>query len=449
MSGIVDAVLNLSGVAAYTVVALLAFGEAAALIGLVLPGELAVLLGGVVASSGNASLPVMIAVASLAAIAGDSVGYEVGRHAGPRILAWPPFARRFGSKVTEAAAYLERRGGRAVFLGRWTSLLRALVPGLAGMARMPYGRFLVWNVVGGIAWATTFVALGYLAGSSWRQVERIAGRASLLLLGLIVLGFLIRWLTRRLSARADEVRAHLDRLATTRPARWVRTRFARPLAWAGHRLRPGASRGLGWTLSVAVAGASAWVLGIAVQDLFAREELALLDRPVATWFAAHATAASTDAARIVVAALGPPFGLWVVLLLAAVAWRSHDRASAIRVVVAAVLTAALALVLAQVLPLSVAGTRFPAVAVAWLTAASVAAVPAVAARDLGAAIRLTGATVALVALAATAELGAGVAALSGVVGGAGAGALIAVGGELTARTLDRETPGATGPVLPT
>lgn len=65
---------------------LLAFGEAAAFVGLVLPGEVAVLLGGVVASGGNASLPLMVAVASVAAIAGDSAGYEIGRHFGPRIV---------------------------------------------------------------------------------------------------------------------------------------------------------------------------------------------------------------------------------------------------------------------------------------------------------------------------------------------------------------------------
>lgn len=186
MGRLIDAILNLSGATAYGLVGLLAFGEAAAFVGLVLPGELAVLLGGVVASSGNASLPVMIIVASVAAIAGDSAGYEVGRHFGPKILAWPPFHRRFASKVDQANAYLTAKGGRAVFLGRWTSLLRALIPGIAGMARMPYGRFLVFNVAGGVGWASTFVVLGYLVGASWRRVERIAGQASLILLALIV-----------------------------------------------------------------------------------------------------------------------------------------------------------------------------------------------------------------------------------------------------------------------
>lgn len=135
--------------------------------------------------------------------------------------------------------YLQDRGGRAVFLGRWTSLLRALVPGLAGMARMPYGRFLAFNIVGGAAWATTFVLLGYVAGASWRRVERVAGRASLLLLTLIVIGVVIRWVTRRLVAHADVVRKRLIALAATPAVRGLTTRFAVPIAWARDRLTPG------------------------------------------------------------------------------------------------------------------------------------------------------------------------------------------------------------------
>jgi undecaprenyl-diphosphatase len=446
MGGLVDAILGLSGPAAYALVGLLAFGEAAAFLGLVLPGEVAVLLGGVVASSGNASLPVMVTVAVVAAVAGDSVGYELGRRYGPSVLAWPPFERRFGAKVAQASSYLQERGGRAVFLGRWTSLLRALVPGLAGMARMPYGRFLAYNVVGGVAWATTFVMLGYLAGASWRSVERIAGRASLLLLALLLLGLGVRWSTRRLVARADGVRAWLDRLTRTAPVRWAARHFATPLSWAARRVTPGTTRGLGWSLSVLGAGAGAWVLGVAVQDLLAGEELVLLDRPLAGWIAARTTPAAVDVATVVRAALGPPGGVWFVAALAWLAGRRAGRAAGLQVVVASVLAAAVALVLTLLLPVSVAGTEFPAPSVGWLTAAVVAAAPAMAgAGDLRPAIRLTGGGVAMVLLAGAAELVAGAATLSGLVGGVGIGLLLGVGGELTARTVAAGT--ATEPTV--
>lgn len=446
MGRIVEAILNLSGPTAYGLVGLLAFGEAAAFVGLVLPGEVAVLLGGVVASGGGASLGVMIIVASVAAAAGDSVGYEIGRRYGPVIVGWPPFERRFGSQVEQASAYLRRRGGWAVFLGRWTSILRALVPGLAGMSRMPYRRFLAFNVVGGIAWATTYVLLGYVAGASWRQVERVAGRASLLLLTLVVVGVVIRVATRWLLARTDVVRNRLDTLAATAPAQRFTARFAVPLAWVRDRVTPGASYGLGWTLSLLVTGAAGWLVGSALDALFAGRELMQIDRLTAEWIAAHTTPAAVTTAQFVVDALSPPIGAWIVALAAVGAWRWSGPAGAGKVVIAAVLAAGLAVVLAGTLPTSGDGSRFPSLSVSWLTATLVALVATIGPHHLRAAIRVTGAGAGVLVVAGLAELVAGDAALSGLVGGIGIGGLIAAGGELTARTVVGAVPQAVQPL---
>jgi hypothetical protein len=99
-----------------------------------------------------------------------------------------------------------------VFLGRWTSVLRALIPGLAGLSDMPYGRFLVFS---GVAWATAFTLLGYAAGASYRHVERVAGRASLVLLGLVATAVLLRWTAHRAIAHQEQIRAISSRLADT------------------------------------------------------------------------------------------------------------------------------------------------------------------------------------------------------------------------------------------
>lgn len=192
---LVDAILGLSGVGAYVAVGVLAFSEAAAFVGLLVPGEAAVLLGGVLAAEGRVALVPMVAVAVAAAILGDSAGYEIGRRYGDRLLRLRPL-RRHADGIARGRAYLRQRGGRAVFLGRWTSVLRAVIPGLAGMSGMPYGRFLIYNVAGGAAWVTTFTLLGYAAGASFRQVERVAGRASLVVLGLIAVGVGLRWSAR-------------------------------------------------------------------------------------------------------------------------------------------------------------------------------------------------------------------------------------------------------------
>lgn len=165
------AVLALHGWPLYLVVAALAFGEAAAFVGLVLPGELVVFVGGALAATGRVDVWVLVALVAVAAVAGDSVGYEIGRLLGPRMR-----RSRLGRLVGDARwdraeAAMSRGGWWTVALGRWVGLLRALVPAVAGAARMPYRRFLVANAVGGTLWAVAVVLLGYSAGAAWQQAQ--------------------------------------------------------------------------------------------------------------------------------------------------------------------------------------------------------------------------------------------------------------------------------------
>jgi membrane protein DedA with SNARE-associated domain len=165
----------------YLLVGVLAFGEAAAFIGLVLPGETALLLAGVAAAQGHLSLPTLLLVGGLAAVAGDSAGYEIGRFGGDRIR-----RSRLGRLIGEprwqrSEEFVARRGPTAVLLGRWVGVLRALVPALAGVTRMPYGRFLLWNTIGGLTWSSTVLLLGYAAGSALSSV-----RSSLGAFGMVV-----------------------------------------------------------------------------------------------------------------------------------------------------------------------------------------------------------------------------------------------------------------------
>jgi len=185
-----DEILKLHGLPAYALVGGLALGEAALFVGFVLPGETAVLLGGVLANQHRVSLVGMAAVAVLAAIVGDNVGYEVGRRFGTRLLQTRIFANRQAG-LDRGRRILREKGGRAVFLARFTAFLRAVMPGLAGTARMPYLRFLLFNAAGGLIWAVGFTVLGYLAGAGYRRVEKISGWASGALLGVIVLAVVV------------------------------------------------------------------------------------------------------------------------------------------------------------------------------------------------------------------------------------------------------------------
>ena len=182
----------------YVIAGGLAFAEAAIMVGVVLPGETALLVAGFAAHEGVISLVPMIIVAIVCAIAGDSVGYEVGRTIGPR-LQGSRLGRFVGPRRWKAGEeFLHRHGGKAVLLGRGTALLRALVPGLAGMARMPYLRtFLPWNAVGGIVWGGACVLLGYVFAASLHQVASYLAWGPIPVVVLVAAVIAVREVRRR------------------------------------------------------------------------------------------------------------------------------------------------------------------------------------------------------------------------------------------------------------
>ncbi len=196
MSGIVHWLQAVHGPVAYAVIAALVFGEAAVFLGFVLPGETAVVIGGVLAATGRLQLSLLLVVVVAAAVVGDTVGYEVGRQLGPRVLASRPL-RRHEHRMEGAQNFLRRRGGMAVFLGRFTAFLRAVMPGLAGTSRMPYGRFLVFNAAGGIVWGIGVALLGFFAGNSYQAAENTLGRTSAIVLAAVVVIGLLVWHRRR------------------------------------------------------------------------------------------------------------------------------------------------------------------------------------------------------------------------------------------------------------
>lgn len=184
MSHFADKILLLPPALALLLVFALPALEASAFVGFVIPGEIGVLLGGVLANQHKLPLWGVLLAGIGGAIIGDSIGYQVGKRYGEVLLGKIPGRILKAEHVERAEDSIRRNGGKAVFLGRFTAALRVLIPGLSGMSRVPYPKFLVWNVAGGAIWASAFVLLGYAAGS---QYQRVAHNASLFGVALLVL----------------------------------------------------------------------------------------------------------------------------------------------------------------------------------------------------------------------------------------------------------------------
>ena len=196
MSNLLDKLTSLPAGLVYLLVGLLVFAEDALFIGFLLPGETAAILGGVAASLAHASLTAILAIVVIAAILGDTIGYQIGKHYGTRLLKARPLARR-RRRVDQARTFLARRGGPAVFLGRFVAFLRATMPFLAGTAHMRYRTFLAYNAAGGIVWGVAVVLLGYFAGSSYKRIEHIFGQAAAITVAVAAIISLGIWQIRR------------------------------------------------------------------------------------------------------------------------------------------------------------------------------------------------------------------------------------------------------------
>ena len=203
VSRLLHPLLSLHGWQAYALIGLLVFAEDAVMLGFVFPGETAAILGGVLASRGGVSLGWILVVVVLCAIVGDSVGYAIGDKWGHQLLRLGPLKKR-EKGIASALDLLRRRGAVAVFVGRFSAFLRAVVPGLAGMSKMHYRIFLPANALGGLCWGTIFVLLGYFVGQS---VEKISGYASDAVLGIIVVVIVILFVRHRRREERDVIGA--------------------------------------------------------------------------------------------------------------------------------------------------------------------------------------------------------------------------------------------------
>jgi membrane protein DedA with SNARE-associated domain len=192
-----DGVLSLIEHYGYLVIL---FGVMLEGIGVPLPGETILIAAGVLVHRGVLDFGGALFSGILGAVVGNQIGYWIGRFGGrPFVLRWGRYAFITPERLGHAEAFFARHGGSAVFLSRFVVGLRIFGALVAGTSRMPWGKFALYNVLGGTVWAAAVVSLGYFLWASISLVEHWVGRASLLLLAVLALALLLRWAYRRVT----------------------------------------------------------------------------------------------------------------------------------------------------------------------------------------------------------------------------------------------------------
>ncbi|MCB8952594.1 MAG: bifunctional DedA family/phosphatase PAP2 family protein [Ardenticatenales bacterium] len=252
--------------------------------GLPVPGETVLLIVAAFASHSTLSIEIVIAVGAVSAVAGDSIGYTLGRRHGPRVL------RRLhgdGTGMEKSQAFFRRHGPKALIVARFIPVIRVFTAVVAGINQMPTRLFILYDILGAIIWATVIGLLGYVFGNNLERLDHILQRIgwSLLLAVLVIAGSI--WLIRRWSRQESRVRARLLRISH-------RLRLPQFFAWLRYRFNPAGGATFVVTISFGLVVISGWLFGGITQDVLAREEFALYDAGVAVWFLLNVTAESQE-----------------------------------------------------------------------------------------------------------------------------------------------------------
>jgi len=246
----------------YALVGVAAFLETGAFVGLVLPGETVVILGGAVAGQGATSVLVTIAVVWICAWGGDTVSFLLGRRLGRGfVIRHGPKVRITEARFRKVESYFERYGGRTILIGRFIGLVRALAPFSAGSSGMRYRGFLPYSVLGTGLWAAVFTMIGYFASQSIDQAARVAGRGTLYL-GLaaaLIAGLVVAVRYLRVHENRERVVLAMESRGLLRPLLTLGRRLSPHARFAWARLTPG-DLGIELTALLAIVAVGSFVL---------------------------------------------------------------------------------------------------------------------------------------------------------------------------------------------
>ena len=182
----------------YFVLIAIVFAETGLLIGFCLPGDSLLVTAGLVAAvDGTLNIGILNLVLSLAAIIGDSVGYAIGYHAGPRIFNRENSFFFNKTHAVRAQKFYEKYGNKTIVLARFVPIVRTFAPTVAGVGKMEYKKFLLYNIAGGIGWVCSMTLVGYSLGRSIPDIEKKIHWVVLIVIFLSLIPILREWLIAR------------------------------------------------------------------------------------------------------------------------------------------------------------------------------------------------------------------------------------------------------------
>jgi len=263
LQNLLEDVSNTLGAWTYLLVGVFAFAETGAFVGLLVPGETVMLLGGAVAGQGAINVYLLIGIAWFSAWLGDTTSFFVGRRLGREfVLRHGPRVGISHERFEKVEAYFSRHGGKTIFIGRWISLVRALAPFIAGSSGMRYRAFLPYSVLGTGLWASGHILIGYFFSRSIESAAKYAGRGFFLLATTIVVVVAIVVAIRHLRVEENRraIGAWMERHVATRWLVELTRRFQPQLRFLWSRVTPGGTFGLEFTSLMAAFAVAAFVL---------------------------------------------------------------------------------------------------------------------------------------------------------------------------------------------
>ncbi len=263
LHGLLEEASDTLGAWTYLLVGVFAFAETGAFVGIIVPGETMMLLGGAVAGQGAINIYLLIAIAWFAAWAGDSASFFIGRRLGREfVLQHGP---RFGighERFERVEDYFSRHGGKTIFIGRFISLVRAFSPFIAGSSGMRYRDFLPYSILGCGLWASAHILIGYFFSRSIDTAAKYAGTGAFLFgaLIVIVIGAVVLIRHFRVAENRHAAVRWMERHAGTRWLIAAARRFSPQLRFLWDRVTPGGTFGLELTSLMAALAVSLFVL---------------------------------------------------------------------------------------------------------------------------------------------------------------------------------------------